>query len=179
MLHSSLCQTINLAAIEQVLARMASQPSSNNSSLEIGEYIKLDSHADTSIIGNNCRVISYTDKTCQVMPYHPNYDSMQDIPIVQAGTAYDNPNTGETVILIINQGLYFGDSLPVTLLNPNQMQFNGIEVDDVPKHLAKDPSKATHSIYIPEHVIRIPLSMRGVISCLPVRKPTVQEVENC
>jgi hypothetical protein len=98
MLHSSLCQTINLAAIEQVLARMASQPSSNNSSLEIGEYIKLDSHADTSIIGNNCRVISYTDKTCQVMPYHPNYDSMQDIPIVQAGTAYDNPNTGETVI---------------------------------------------------------------------------------
>jgi hypothetical protein len=70
---------------------------------------------------------------------------MQDIPIVQAGTAYDDPNTGETVILIINQGLYFGDSLPVTLLNPNQMRFNGIEVDDVPKHLlAKDPSMTTH-----------------------------------
>jgi len=124
-------------------------------------------------------VISYTDKTCQVAPYHPNYDSMQDIPIVQAGIAYDNPDTGETVIFIINQGLYFGDSLPVTLLNANQMRFNGIEVDDVPKHLAKDPSKATHSIYIPEHDIRIPLSMRGVISCLPVRKPTVQEIENC
>ncbi len=93
---------------------------------------------------------------------------MQDIPIVQAGIAYDNPDTGETVIFIINQGLYFGDSLPVTLLNANQMRFNGIEVDDVPKHLAKDPSKATHSIYIPEHDIRIPLSVRGVISCLPV-----------
>ena len=104
---------------------------------------------------------------------------MQDIPIVQAGTAYDDPNTRETIILIINQGLYFGDSLPVTLLNPNQMRMNGLEVDDVPKHLAKDPSKTTHSIYIPEQDIRIPLSMRGVISCLPVRLPTVHEIENC
>jgi hypothetical protein len=71
--------------------------------------------------GNNCHVISYTDKTCQVAPYHPSYDSIQDIPIVQAGTAYNDPNTGEKIILSINQGLYFGDSLPVTLLNPNQM----------------------------------------------------------
>jgi len=104
---------------------------------------------------------------------------MQDVPIVQAGTAYDNPETGETLILIINQGLYFGEGLPVSLLNPNQMRYNGVEVDDIPKHLARDPSKATHSIYFPEHNIRIPLTMRGVISCLPVRKPTVQEVESC
>jgi hypothetical protein len=94
---------------------MASQRGSNTDAIDIGEYIELDSHADTSVIGNNCRVISYTDKTCKVAPYHPNYDSMEDIPIVQAGTAYDDPNTGETVILIINQGLYFGDSLPITL----------------------------------------------------------------
>jgi hypothetical protein len=53
---------------------------------------------------------------------------------------------------------------------------NGIEVDDVPKHLS---SKSTHSIYIPEHNIRIPLSMHGVISYVPVRKPSIQELENC
>jgi hypothetical protein len=158
---------------------MASQRGGNRDAIDIGEYIELDSHADTSVIGNNCRVISYTDKTCQVAPYHPNYDSMEDIPIVQAGTAYDNPNTGETVILIINQGLYFGDSLPITLLNPNQIRSNGIKVDDVPKHVARDPAKATHSIYIPEHDFRIPLSMKGVISCLPVRKPTIKEIETC
>jgi hypothetical protein len=143
MLHSSFRQTV----IEQVVARMASQRNSSNSNIEIGEYIKLDSHANTSVIGNNCCVISYTDNTCQVAPFHPNYESIQDIPIVQAGAAYDDPNTGETVILIIN--------------------------------LAKDPSKATHSIFIPEHDVRIPLSMRGVISCLPIRKPTVQEIESC
>jgi hypothetical protein len=167
--------------IERVVSRMASRRRRRGiqTGAEIGEFIELDSHADTSVIGNNCRVISYTDKTCQVAPYHPDYDSMQDVPIVQAGTAYDNPDTGETLILIINQGLYFGEGLPVSLLNPNQMRFNGVEVDDIPKHLARDPSKATHSIYFPEHDIRIPLTMRGVISCLPVRKPTVQEVESC
>jgi hypothetical protein len=179
MLQSCQRQTVNLQAIEHVIARMNSRRSNASENIEIGEYIELDSHADTSVIGNNCRVISYTDKTCQVAPYHPHYDSMQDIPIVQAGTAYDDPNTGETMILIINQGLYFGDSLPVTLLNPNQMRMNGLEVDDVPKHLAKDPTVATHSIYIPEEDIHIPLSMRGVISCLPVRLPTAQEIESC
>jgi len=146
---------------------------------EIGEFIELDSHVDTSVIGNNCCIISYTDKTYQVAPYHPDYNSMQDVPIVQAGIAYDDPETGETLILIINQGLYFGESLPVSLLNPNQMRFNGVEVDDIPKHLARDPAKATHSIYYPEHDICIPLSMCGVISSLPVRKPTVQEIKNC
>ncbi len=97
---------------------------------------------------------------------------------MQVGTAYDGPNMGKTLILIINQSLYFGDSLSVTLLNPNQMQENGLEVDDVPKHLARDPTKATHSIYIPKQNIRLPLSICGVISCLPVRKPSVTEIEN-
>ena len=98
---------------------------------------------------------------------------MQDIPIVQAGAAYDDPSTGEIIILIINQGLYFGDSLPNSLINPNQMRANGLEVDDVPKHLLRDPSKSTHSIYIPDHDIRLPLAIRGVISYLPIRKPTI------
>jgi hypothetical protein len=58
---------------------------------------------------------------------------MQDIPILQAGTAYDDPYTEETFILVINQGLYFGDNLPNSLINPNQMRANVLEVDDVPK----------------------------------------------
>jgi hypothetical protein len=120
--------------------------------------------------------LSYTDKPCQVAPYHPDYETMKDIPIVQAGTAFDDPNTGETMILVINQGLYFGDSLPNSLINPNQMRMNGVEVNDVPKHLS---SKSTHSIYIPEHNLQIPLSMRGVISYIPVGKPTVKELETC
>jgi hypothetical protein len=62
------------------------------------------------------------------------------IPVVQAGTAYTHPETGETVILVVNQGLYMGDMLNSSLLNPNQLWSFGIIVDDCPLHLAPDPS---------------------------------------
>ncbi len=172
MMKSSSREPCNMETLNSIIAKIASQR--NNPT--VGEYLDLDSHADTSVIGANCRIISYTDKSCQVAPYHPDYAVMKDIPIVQAGTAFDDPNTGETIILVINQGLYFGDNLPNSLINPNQMRMNGVEVDDVPKHLS---SKSTHSIYVPEYDVRIPLSMRGVISYVPVRKPSVRELETC
>jgi hypothetical protein len=53
--------------------------------------------------------------------------------------------------LIINQALYIGEDLQTTMINPNQLWYNGIIVDDCPKHLAPDPSVATHSIFIPKH----------------------------
>jgi hypothetical protein len=77
MLRSCQRQTVNLQAIEHVIARMNSRRSNASENIEIGEYIELDSHANTSVIGNNYRIISYTNKTCQVTPYHPSYDSMQ------------------------------------------------------------------------------------------------------
>jgi hypothetical protein len=142
-------------------------------------YIDLDSHADTACIGRNCRVLAYSSMEVDVKPYHRQYKSITGIPVVQAATAYDDPETGETYILVINQGLYFGDTLEHTLLNPNQMRTNGIIVDDVPKHLAPNPSEAMHSIFIPENDLRINMEMRGVISCWPGRKPSDREVETC
>jgi hypothetical protein len=109
--------TCNVEMINHIIARAAS----SQRNVEFREYLDLDSHANTSVIGANCRVIPYTDKSCQVAPYQPDYATMQDIPIVQAGTAYDDLYTGGKFILVINQGLYFGDNLPESLINPNQM----------------------------------------------------------
>jgi hypothetical protein len=145
----------------------------------ISEFLELDSHADTCCIGSNCRIIAYTDKVCEVSQYHPEYQPIMNVPIVQAGTAYDDPITGKTYILVINQGLYLEKMLPQTLLNPNQMRFNGLTVDDCPKHLAPDPNNATHSIYVPQHNLRLPLKMKGMLSCLPVRLPTAEKIETC
>jgi hypothetical protein len=36
---------------------MASQCKYNSNNIEISEYIELDSHADTSVIGSNCQVL--------------------------------------------------------------------------------------------------------------------------
>jgi hypothetical protein len=137
-------------------------------------FIELDSHVDTSCVGANCRIIGYTDKVCSVSPFHPKYKALANIPIVQAGTAYDEPETGKTYILVLNQSLYMGDALPNTLLNLNQVRSNNITVDDVLCQFG-----GTHSIFIPKHNLRIPLQLRGVFSCLPVRLPSIQEIETC
>ncbi len=52
-------------------------------------------------------------------------------------------------------------------------------VDDCPKHLAPDPSTATHSIYILDHNLRIPLLVKGVISYIPTHYPSATELESC
>jgi hypothetical protein len=80
-------------------------------------FIELDSHADTSCIGAKCPIIAYTDKVCSITPYHPKYKSLQNIHIVQAGTAYEDRKTGKTYILILNQSLYMG--IQSKLLNLN------------------------------------------------------------
>ncbi|MFN9982420.1 MAG: hypothetical protein ACK53Y_21010, partial [bacterium] len=98
--------------------------------------------------------------------------------MVQAATAYDHPETGITYILVINQALLVPD-LETTLLNPNQMQANGIIINDVPKHLTQDPTETSHSIYCPAEHLRIPLQLRGIISGFRTRLPTINEIESC
>jgi len=96
--------------------------------------------------------------------------------VVKAATAYDYNCT--TYILILNQALYFGDDMPNSLLNPNQIRSNGVTVDDCPTHLS--PNKdSTHTIYFPEEDMRLPLQLNGIISFLSIRKPSKKEIETC
>jgi hypothetical protein len=90
---------------------------------------ELDSRADTCCAGMDFTVIEHTGTTCEVHPYHPKYKPGANVPLVKAVTAYDH--NGNTYILVLNQALYFGDEMPNSLLNPNQIRFNGIIVDDL------------------------------------------------
>ncbi len=114
--------------------------------------------------------------SAEVSGFSNAMDSLQDIPIVKAAVAYDHPETGEVIILVINQALYFGDKLTHILLNPNQLRSHNIRVDDVPKHLS---STSTHSIWVEEESLDIPMVLHGIISYFNVRTPTLQEINNC
>ncbi len=81
--------------------------------------LELDSHADTACIRANCQIVTYTEKVCQETPYHPDYELIVDVLIVQAATAYTDLHTGKTYILIINKALYLRESLKTSYLNPN------------------------------------------------------------
>jgi hypothetical protein len=110
--------------------------------------------------------------------FSQHFQALEDIPIVKAAVAYDDPLTGETLILIIGQALYFGDKVQDILLNPNQLRANGAIVDDIPRHLSLNLC-SSHSIYFPKGKIRIPLSLNGVILYFNVRKPTLHEINTC
>jgi hypothetical protein len=137
----------------------------------------LDSHADTCCAGATAQVIEYTGRSCDVSPFSNEYDALTNIPVVKAATAYDDPETGDTYILVMGEASYFGNQLPNSLLCPNQMHVNGIVVDDVPIHLSSDKS-STHSIFVPEQGVRLPLKLHGCFSYLPTHLPTTKEIED-
>ena len=86
---------------------------------------EIDNHADTTCFGKNFREISFTSEVCSVSPYLSEYDSVEDIPICTAATAVDL-DSGKTIILEFGQGLWFGDCLSHSLINPNQCRPYGI-----------------------------------------------------
>ena len=58
--------------------------------------------------GRNFRALELTGQMCEVSGFHQSFDSLKNVPIAKAATAY-TLETGETVILVINEVLYFGN----------------------------------------------------------------------
>ena len=95
--------------------------------------MEMDSHADTCCAGSSFRLIEYTGQTCTVAPFTTTLSELKDVPIVKAATAYDDPITGETLVLVLAQALWFGDKLENSLICPNQLCNNGLKVEDTPQ----------------------------------------------
>lgn len=139
------------------------------------ERTELDSRADICCLGSSYQVIEYTGQVCEVHLYHPKYKPTLNVPVV---TAFEDKITGDTFIICLNQGLYFGDNMKHSLLNQNQIRANGIVVDDCPVHLSPDRS-STHSILFPDEGVRIQLQPHGCMSYFPIRLPTEKELRQC
>ena len=135
---------------------------------------ELDSHADTCVAGCNTLLLSDQGHQVTIHTYSGEYKPIQDVSIATVATMWIHPKNGQPYILIINEALYFGDRVDVTLLNPNQLRANGVIVEDVPRQF--DP-KSSHSIYHPTVKLRIPLSLDGICSGFVSRKPTWAEYE--
>ena len=42
----------------------------------------MDSHADTTVTGENCAILRYTDRSCDVDPFSDKNMPMKNVPIV-------------------------------------------------------------------------------------------------
>ena len=61
-----------------------------------------------------------------VAPFSSTYESISKVEIVKAGTAWDDPETGQTFILVMSQALGLTGHISKSFLNPNQLQANNV-----------------------------------------------------
>ena len=137
---------------------------------------ELDSHANMVVVGQHAFIINNTGKTAEVSPFTSSYDSLKNVPIVDAIIAYDCPITRKAYLLVCHNALYVS-SMKHNLIPPFIMREANLIVNDVPKIQLPDPDVTDHSIYFVDAEFRITLSLRGIFSYFPSRKPTQSELE--
>ena len=136
--------------------------------------MELDSHADTCVLGANFIITSFTGRVCDVSPYSSSYKSIPDVPIASGATAWTNPETGETFILIIHEALWMSNHMPHSLINPNQLRAFGTVVQDNPFHQSEPLS-----IQDPDEILQLPFRLDGVNVVCTTRTPSEYELHNC
>lgn len=143
---------------------------------------EIDNHADTCVVGDDALIFHHFDRVVHVSGFHDDLGTVQDKAIVSAALAYDDPLTGEVIILAVHQAIHL-ENMDHHLLCPMQMRMHDIQVNECPKFLDANPTDDSHSIIIPDdgegEPYKIPLSLHGVTSYFPTRRPTQEEFETC
>jgi hypothetical protein len=140
----------------------------------------LDSHADTCVVGMNALIVHVLDKKVNVSGFDPSQGKVKDLNLVSAALAYNDPVSGEVIILMINQAAHV-HTMVNDLLCPMQMLLNDVEVNDSPKFLLKHPDDTSHALRIRQDGddFNIPFALHGVTTYFPTRKPSTQELATC
>ena len=108
---------------------------------------------------------------CTVSPFLSEYSSTENIEICTAATAWTDRN-GKIYILIFGQGLWFGDRMDRSLINPNQCRSFGVSVCD-------DPTDPHRSLGFYTDQVTVELYMEGTIALTQTRCPTLEELDTC
>jgi hypothetical protein len=158
----------------RTVAKLHTSSNNHMSTPGIQGRLEIDNHADTHALGRNFSVLSFTGRICDVSPFVDHYKPTRGIEVVSAATAWDDPETLETIILVFHEALWMGDMMEHSLINPNQCRSYGISVCDDPYD--KNRFLGMHD---PVTDIRIPLFMYGTIAAVKTRTPSTQELSEC
>ena len=108
---------------------------------------------------------------CSVSPFLSEYTNTDNVEICTAATAW-KIHTGQVYILVFGQGLWFGDRMDRSIINPNPCHSCGISLCDNPP----DPHR---TIGFQTNTLNIPLFMEGKIAKISTRCPSLEEIESC
>ena len=133
---------------------------------------EIDNHADTICAGPNWTLLlELSGEYCNVSPFSTDYQPKTDVPIARCATTYTCPTSGDSVVLVADQVLWFGDELHCSLINPHQIRYHGYGVCD-------DPWDPHRSLGIDLDSIFIPLKTSGPNLFFDSSVPTAWELEN-
>ena len=93
---------------------------------------EMDSHADTGVAGANFYPLAFTGEVFDVSPFSETYEATTNISIATCATVVTDPDTGKKYLLVFLQMLWFGSSMPISLIQPNQCCAFGVEICDDP-----------------------------------------------
>ena len=82
------------------------------------QYPDISIHA--CCLGKNFVILEFTQRAADVYAYIKDIAHIVGVPILSGATAWDDPVTGQTYILVINEGLYYGNKMDHSLINPTQ-----------------------------------------------------------
>ena len=140
---------------------------------------EIDSRADTVCAGSTFRLLEETSQYCVVSGFHSSMESMQNVPVATVATAFDDPVSQETYVLVFFEALYFGETMEHSLISPMQLMHNGLQVDQSPRQY--DPN-SNHGIRFPQEAdnnLFIPFHLHGCISYFSMRLPTESKMGRC
>ena len=140
----------------------------------------LDSHDNSPVVGINAKILSYICKHVNTWGFTKALGSKSKVPVLNAAVTYACEYTGESVVLLVNNTLYFED-MKHNLIPPFMIWLFGAEVNECPKCLKKYAKIEDHSIYFPDDKgsddgYQIPLQLHGTISYFPTTSPTKREL---
>ena len=125
------------------------------------------------------------NRPVDVTGYDPGLGTKRNLRTISGALAYDDPTSGNTVVLIIHQAIHI-PTMKHNLLTPMQLRMNDIRVRDIPRFLIDTRGTEDdehHAITIPGNEETadyiIPLSLHGIISFFPTRKPSTHEFDTC
>ena len=121
---------------------------------------ELDSHADTCVVGRHALVVHEHNKVVMVSGFDPSQPARW-AKVINAAIKYTQRNTGDHLILMVNQAILVPE-MSHCLLCPMQRMMNGVEIHEVPLFLTLNPTTLSHSIVITDstdevHPYTIPL----------------------
>ena len=128
-------------------------------------------NADTCVLCPNFVMEGYSYRSAEVYPYDKDSYDPVIVPIGTGVTAYDCPVLRRPLLLVINEGLYYGMKMMHSLWNPNQIRSFGHKFQDNPFDYA--PLGITADGHF------IPFRCKGTKVYAETRCPTPQELATC